>query len=515
MAESKTQAQSASVIADGAITDGSVSERAISDGSGSVGFISDHNITALFAGLTDFKSVLVAVSGGADSVALMILLHRWRELQPDLPNVEIATIDHGLRASSASEAQWVGELASTLGLTHTTKCWTGDKPTSGLQAAARQARYRLLLEICAERDLQAPVALVTAHTQDDQAETVVMRLARGSGVDGLGAMAEQRPLKRVGKGDRAPVMLVRPLLDVSKQTLVAFLKAKHQTWRDDPSNTSRDFERIRLRQAMPQFETLGVGTSALALSAKRARRARAALDQIVSEFVEHYVAIHNGAYAGLSWTVFQAAPDEIQMRVLTEVLSAFGGAAQKAQLSQIEALQATLTSTKVFRSMTLGGCIISLNEEELQIYREPGREPLPELDLLPGQEMIWDQRFQVSVASADSDTDACQVTRVRPLDATTFAAIRGDLAADYASVSAQVAQTLPSFWRGDQLLALPTLEFMATMPGQAGEATAHPGAASGKGEEKGPGGQTQTGHGPCSDFVLAVFIGIIEHRFGT
>lgn len=459
----------------------------INDGNPSDGKFSDEGLRVLFAPLADFKTVVVAVSGGADSVALLRLLHRWQALVGEPPILEVATIDHGLRTESANEARWVCELATTLGLRHTAKRWIGEKPLSGLQSAAREARYNLLQEICRDYNFGAPVAIATAHTRDDQAETVVMRLARGSGVDGLGAMAELRLLKQQDQGARNPITLARPLLDISKQDLVTFLQANGQAWLEDPSNASRDFERVRLRHTMPSLSSLGVTPASLAKTAWRARRARNALDQSALDFIERRCALNDGAVAVLPLAALQAAPDEIQIRVLARLLSCFGGVASDARLSQVEALQASWRANMRIRATTLGGCVIDKRGSELRIFRESGRDPLPDIHLQPGQSILWDQRFMVSAAADPAVSNTETDLHVRPLDPTTYTAIRGALEGDGALVSSAIAQTLPSFWLGEVLLAVPTLGYWAV----------------------------PTGHGPCNAPVRAEFVGVAGHRIGT
>ena len=173
---------------------------------------------AFFSDLEQFPVLVLAVSGGPDSTALMVLAARWRQSLESKPALIAVTIDHGLRAQAKREAAAVGRLARKLGLAHRTLRWTGKKPTTGLQQAARMARYRLLAE--AAREAKA-MHILTAHTLDDQAETVLIRMSRGSGVTGLGAMARMSSLPRQGAGQ---IKLVRPLLETSKSRLIATLR---------------------------------------------------------------------------------------------------------------------------------------------------------------------------------------------------------------------------------------------------------------------------------------------------
>src|SRR5262245_4641940 len=174
--------------------------------------ISVRDAKQLFADLKSAPAVVLAVSGGPDSVALMWLAARWRRALSRGPRLVAVTIDHGLRAEAAREAREVKRLARALEIEHRTMRWNGAKPKTGVPAAARAERYRLLGQ--AARSIGA-THILTAHTRDDQAETLLMRLLRGSGIAGLAAMARET--------DRDGVTLARPLLTVSKSRLIATL----------------------------------------------------------------------------------------------------------------------------------------------------------------------------------------------------------------------------------------------------------------------------------------------------
>src|SRR5262245_20969868 len=187
----------------------------------------------LFALLAPFPQAALAVSGGPDSVALMLLAARWREAREDGPKLSVLTVDHGLRPGASAEADEVGRMAASLGLPHAILTWKkAEFPPASLQARARTARYNLMAAYCHAHGIPA---LVTAHTQNDQAETFLMRLERGSGLDGLAAIPE--------KGAWAGIRILRPLLDVSKARLVATLEASGVAFVSDPSNADRRFDR--------------------------------------------------------------------------------------------------------------------------------------------------------------------------------------------------------------------------------------------------------------------------------
>ena len=230
---------------------------------------------AFFSDFEQFPALVLAVSGGPDSTALMVLAARWRQSLKHKPALTAVTIDHGLRAQAKREAAAAGRLARKLGLAHRTLRWSGTKPRTGLQQAARAARYRLLAE--AARRANA-THILTAHTLDDQAETVLIRMSRGSGVTGLGAMMRVANLPGDGTGQ---LKLVRPLLDIPKSRLVATLKAAKIPFADDPSNRDPRFTRARLRRLMPELAREGLDAGRLALLARRLKRADAAIEAAV------------------------------------------------------------------------------------------------------------------------------------------------------------------------------------------------------------------------------------------
>src|SRR5450432_4080587 len=224
--------------------------------------ISAQHAKRLFADWKAAPAIVLAVSGGPDSVALMWLAARWRRTLARGPRLVAVTVDHGLRAEAAREARDVKRLARSLDLPHRTLRWTGAKPKTGLPAAARSARYRLLAQ--AARQTRA-THILTAHTRDDQAETLLMRLLRGSGIAGLAAMA------RVS--EREGLLLARPFLNVSKSQLIATLKKAKLDFADDPSNRDTHFTRPRIRNVMPVLAAEGGDARSLARLASRWRRA--------------------------------------------------------------------------------------------------------------------------------------------------------------------------------------------------------------------------------------------------
>jgi tRNA(Ile)-lysidine synthase len=369
--------------------------------------------------------------------------------------VEVVTVDHGLRAESASEARFVETRARGLGLAHATLVWSGAKAKSGIQDAAREARYRLMAAHAASKRI-TPAAIVTAHTEDDQAETLLMRLARGSGADGLSAMTVRRRL-----GGYDGIEIVRPLLTLGRDRLLATLSSAGMDWVDDPSNASLDFERVRLRAARPELDALGLTSQNVALSARRLARARAALDASAEDLAHRSADVNDGIFASIERAQLRAAPPEIAIRVLARVLTAFGGEAKAPRLAKVEALADALAG-KGKVGATLGGCIITADSRAIRVYREFERQDLPELVLEAGSSAIWDNRFKVGLASARALKARGLRGRivVRALGARAYATLRPQLAAS-SHIPVRAAASLPSFWADGALIAVPQLRFKA------------------------------------------------------
>jgi tRNA(Ile)-lysidine synthase len=408
------------------------------------------DIADLFAPLCALRRIVLAVSGGSDSIALLNLAALWRtHLDTAAPAIDVATVDHGLRPGSAAEAMAVAAAARSLGLPHHVLSWSGEKPTRAIQARARDARYRLLAALAEELAAAEParggggIAIVTAHTADDQAETVLMRLARGSGPDGLRGMRRMRPL-----APQSRVLLARPLLTVTRADLRSWLSARAIAWIEDPSNEDPRFERVRLRAAADTLSSLGLTASMLTLTARRQQRAVAALDAATDALMQSALDLNAGAFARLDGAIFAAAPEEIRVRLLQRVLAMFGGAAPRAELAQIERLLAEIAAAGAVRS-TLGGCQVRACARHIRVFREAGRAALPEVTLEPGHEITWDGRFRI-VSRAGRGGPALSVRALAP---ELFARLRRHVT-PRPLLPARAAATLPAIWAGDRLLAV-------------------------------------------------------------
>ncbi len=417
-------------------------------------------VDALMAGLRIYRTLVLAVSGGSDSTALMHLVHAWNQRcrEPGRRIVAV-TVDHGLRPESAVEAAGVARQAAGLGIEHRTRQWVGPKPESGLQEAARDARYALLYGAVQQTGC-GPGAIVTAHTADDQAETLLMRLARGSGVDGLAAIPGSGRLYRRLAGQDVALPLLRPLLTVPRSRLVATLAVAGIPYSDDPSNRDMRFERVRIREALAVLEGLGVTRSALARTAGRMQSARAALDHATDALWTRAVDQVFGLVYEVDRDLLTREPAEIGIRLLRQVLAAAGGDGGPADLSSVESAYHRIISTQPNRqALALGGCIVETFRREqrarvwVRVYREPDRAGGPaSIHLAPGEDALWDGRVRVRVS------DKCSgPVEFGPLgdDWPRLAARHPCLSA--VPIPAAAARSLPTFRNAGEVVAAPFL----------------------------------------------------------
>ena len=341
----------------------------------------------LFETLTFHAHVALAVSGGSDSTALMWLASRWAKTLSQPPKISILTVDHGLRPEAAGECARVANWARTLGCEAHILTWAGARPASGLQARARDMRYGLMRDWCLAHKA---TLLVTAHTLEDQAETLLMRLARGSGIRGLSGM---RP------DEAGPVPLERPLLKTSRAELRATLSAAGHPWIEDPSNADERFERVRLRKALPLLAELGLTPAAVARSATRLERALEPIEELCRGFLTQHVDMRPEGFALIDLARFRKLDDEIAIQALERLLWRLGGGGEPPRLMAVEALQQWLRRGEI-QARTLAGCRIAQRKRHLLIGREAGRISKAPVAILPGESLLWDNRFQVSVAAA-------------------------------------------------------------------------------------------------------------------
>ncbi len=371
----------------------------------------------------DMPAIGVAVSGGGDSMALMHMMAEWGRGR----RIMTATVDHGLRPESAAEARQVGRAARALGLPHATLTWQRGTETGNLMANARDARLRLLAGWAQRNDLSA-VAL--GHTSDDQAETLMMRLARGSGIDGLASMAEWR--------DRFGIRWMRPLLGVGRQALRDWLRLRDVAWIDDPSNEDDDFDRIRIRKAIA---AMGLDIPALARAANHIGEARDALSHYAAHAAREAVA-RDGSLT-LPRRDYLDAPPEIRRRLIVAACRWItGGDYPPRRNTVLHALNAIATGHRV----TLDGALIEPAGDRIRLFRETAAA-LRTPDAL--EDGVWDNRWEVRGLKSGQHVAALGLGEV--------ARVKWRLA----GLARDEAAATPAIWEGDRLVAAPLIRPMA------------------------------------------------------
>lgn len=322
---------------------------------------------SLFSNLGAAPALILAVSGGPDSMALMVLAARWRKSRKRGPELIAVTVDHGLRAESKAEAASVARLARQLGVAHRTLRWSGKKPKTGLPRAARDARYRLLAQAAAKAKA---THVLTAHTLDDQAETVMIRMMRGSGMTGLAAMQMVSPLPGIDG-----IFLVRPLLEIPKTRLIATLTREKIAFADDPTNRDTKFTRARLRGLMPRLAEEGLDARRLALLARRLKRADMAIEAATAAAGDLLILKSTPSQVVYDRVKYGFLPDEIALRVLGRALSAVGdeGPVELGKLELLARALADAQNTGTGFRRSLAGAVVTLAKGQITVERAPAR----------------------------------------------------------------------------------------------------------------------------------------------
>lgn len=400
----------------------------------------------------------VALSGGGDSVALMVLVAEWA--RPRGVRLRAVTVDHGLRPGSAEEADGCARLCARLGVAHDLRRWRDWDGQGNLQDAARRARMGLIADWAEEHGLGA---VCLGHTRDDQAETMLMRLARGSGVDGLSGMAVVRAAQGVN--------WARPLLSVPRAALRALLVARGLSWVEDPSNDDHRFARVRARAALAELHQLGITAQGLAETAARMASARAALSACAAEAAKRLCRVEAGDVV-IDFEAMAALAQETRERLLAQALRWVGARDYPPRRAALRRAFAMLEG--VGCSTTLHGCVLSREGDALRITRE--WQAVRGLRAAPGE--LWDGRWRLAapkgggtaqVVAALGPQGLAQLARyfgdggeAGPGDA--HAADMIDPARDDgcpgagwhgSGLARRTLMALPALWHGERLVAVP------------------------------------------------------------
>ena len=335
----------------------------------------------IFAALPGVTPFAVAVSGGGDSMALLHLALNW---QGSPHGLVALTVDHALRQGSAAEARQVKRWCDDLGVEHHTLRWRHDPITSGIQAKARKARYDLMSAWCVKHGI---AMLLTAHTAEDQAETVYMRLLRTNSKRSLAAIWPETQWNNL--------RVLRPLLNEQRNALRSYLTELRQEWIEDPSNDNEKFERVRIRKSAP--------AASLARQAAAAQRHVLATETKARVWCDKYLTIAASGMISFPPARFQTQKREVAEAILCRVLDLAGGTPPDAARRHrfIAWLQESVDNPAQPRR-TLGGALFAKRRREVIAAREPARIDAKPVKLVAGKSVIWDARFQVSGPAASS-----------------------------------------------------------------------------------------------------------------
>ncbi|MDD9842017.1 MAG: tRNA lysidine(34) synthetase TilS [Alphaproteobacteria bacterium] len=427
---------------------------------------------------TDYHFAL-AVSGGADSLSMMLLAAKAAQQKQTQKSgrqnfncqFSVLTVDHRLRKQATQEARYVADLAKQMALPHHLLTWRGAKPQSDIQAAARTMRYQLMSDWCLKHKADG---LVLAHHLDDQAETVLLRLMRGAGVDGLAAMQAVRYQNGVA--------LLRPFLDVPRAVLRKTIHASPIEPIDDPSNQNRQFARVQMRQLMPALADIGITAARLAQTAQNMQTSRQALDLATQAAARALIRIDEFGILSLARAGFADLHEEIALRLLRTLLRQPESYPPRAE--KLHRVWQDMISKKTGRR-TLNGYLLHLRRDHIMISRELAaieKEQGACLQLALGKTLIWDARYKVTFHKQSAHKQAAhkqaghkqaghkqaghkQSAHKQARQSLTIRALRADGLQQLRDRKIALPKQLPSaalvslvsLWRGQKILAVPAI----------------------------------------------------------
>ncbi len=390
--------------------------------------------------------VAVGFSGGGDSTALLLLAARWTRRRGG--KIFALTVDHGLRPDSSSEAKLVQRRVKALGISGSILRWEGPKPVSGIQNVARQMRYELMTRWCRRMGI---LHLLLGHHQEDQAETLLHRLGRQTGADGLAGMSRLRETNHL--------RLLRPCLGISKTRLQAVTKSYKLDWVDDPSNQNLAYARARLRKLLPSLEAEKISSAALAGTANRLASVRKTLEYQTAKILAATSELSSFGYARIRFEALTDLEPEIAHRVLDRVLGAIGGHFYPIRYQLLVNLLESIRHTKLAVSRTLAGCIILHQNGDILVVREAGR--CEERKISAGSWVDWDGRYRVRINSPQISKK--QNFFIRPLgNNLTHTTMRKNKKNALIGVNPAVRRALPSIWDHRGIVCVPHLDYGRT-----------------------------------------------------
>ena len=390
------------------------------------------------------SKIAIAVSGGVDSMVLMNLAKESDSLNDK--NVFILVVDHGLRAESKQEAKFVKNEAKKLGFPTRILKWKGSKPNKRIQEEARNKRYSLLINFCRENNINN---LYLAHHLDDQIETFLFRMFRGSGLQGLTSFSSSY--------ERNGLTLIRPLIDTPKSELISYARRKKINWVEDPSNENQKYDRVKLRKVLPLIYKEGFDKKVFLKSVKKLRLANQALDQITKEFVLQYVIINKNISVFINQELFLTAPEDVQLRVLQNTIRIFSGERYYSpNYLKILNLMNWARNDNDISAKTLGGTIFRKRKGGLILYKEVKKlNDIKPIKLSKSKYKAWDNRFLIKInKSVKGEISYLGNEGVKILKSKKILGKKG-----FNGIPLTALYSIPAMWDGKRLISAPFFDY--------------------------------------------------------
>jgi tRNA(Ile)-lysidine synthase len=384
----------------------------------------------------------LAVSGGPDSMALAFAAKQWSD-HNHFPSPQAFIVDHSMRPESGLEAAEVKSRLESLGVNAEILRWIHAPLTSRLHSEARKARYRLLLQACREHNI---ASLLFAHQREDQAETILMRLAKGSGLDGLAGI----PAQSVMEG----VRILRPLLTVPKERLIATCRAAGISFVSDPSNKLEKFARGRLRRVMPLLADEGLSIGRLIDFGVRASEARDALEHYTQEFLRTFGHRDDFGVIFIEKVGLLAVPRAVALRALGLALQSVHTEDYAPSHASLSLLLDALKHEGVMPPRTLNGCRIALSKKHVTVTREFAAITAI-IPIRAGESVVWDGRWRITLAATEATADIYTIKALGNPPHEVLDRLSPGLR--HKVPQGRVRAALPALWRGDELVRIPCL----------------------------------------------------------
>ena len=388
----------------------------------------------------------IGFSGGADSTGLLILASRWAKRRKG--RTYALTVDHGLRATSLSEAKIAQNNIRILRVPMYILPWIGPKPDTRVQESARLVRYKLLSEWCRRRGV---LHLLIAHHEEDQAETLLHRLGRKTGVDGLAGISAIR--------ENRDVRILRPCLSIPKARLERSAKNHGIRWVEDPSNQNCNFARVRLRKLLPVLREEKISSGALGTTARHLAKVRNILDDQTTQVLARAAELNDLGYARIQSKILKEVDRELAIRALERLLGTIGGHFYPISHNGINNVMKKLQKQGLFTSRTLAGCKLQCDKNNILVIREAAR--CEEKKAKVGSWVHWDGRFRIRLSKCEKTESTSYIIKALGDNLTRrLIKLQGDQR--YTDIKRPVRQSLPSVWDKGGLVCVPHLGYRRT-----------------------------------------------------